>query len=158
MFLYPMKRWLAGVVLWLAASLSQAAPSENNSSGLPYRVLWHAYRLGLLASDEDKRMSLRSKNDVDPRTFVFTPKGAGGEPVMRCDENGLCTVRWDAEFYAQNQIIYSDQPKGSLDLSVGWNFTYNARLPVGINLILHGRTYAGGAYHSLMLRQAMTKR
>jgi|GEM_PF-6576082 len=146
------KRWLVGVALWLLAAWVQAAPG-----GIPYRMLWHAYRLGMGAADAESRLTITSANGVDPRTFLFTPADAEGRSVLVCDEGGLCTVRWDPQFYEANTLIYSNQPKGTLKLSVGWSFTYNSNLPVGVFLAIHGRNYVESAYHWAMLSQVMSR-
>lgn len=118
---------------------------------MPYRLLWHAYCLTELSSEANDRLVITSKNGVKPESFVFGPVDGDGNFPVQCDSHGVSRVRWIPEFERLNTMIVVNQPKGSMNLTFRWNFTYNSSFSLGLNLAVYGRRYTESIYHWLIL-------
>jgi hypothetical protein len=143
--------WLLFLVL---TPVFGTLPAER---GIPYRLLWHAYQLSLHSSEAKDHLSIVSENGVDPRSFKFTPLSASDLYPLSCDAEGRCIMRWIHEFYTSNRDVYSNQPKGSLNLEFHWSITYNPKLSFAGNVLIYGRLYTEATFHWIFLTQEIAK-
>ena len=138
--------------LFLCAPVFIFAATESTNACIPYRLLWHSYKMSSLSFEKGDRAKVSSKAGVSPSAFRFTPISGNGEAPVSCDSNGVITVLWLPEFEQNNSLIYVNQPKGSMDFQFGWNFNANFSEPLEFHLLLNWRRYVEASYHWLNLQ------
>jgi len=141
-------RCLLAAALFVAAAVA----AKGADRGMPYRVFWHAYRLGQLSDDPGGRLRIVSRDDVDPRTFKFSPRDSRGRELLACDKDGLCEVLWSESFYRTDREISHNQPAGSLTISFNWKASTVVGDSMLAALLINGRRYGESIYHWVALR------